>query len=112
MSAQGAEPKVCCHAGTTTERPPNVTMMGTQMVIWISDKKRNSANAADANDERNADRNAVTHEPLRDRDREHDRQATSENPDRGCRGTTPRWTREGGTDKGVMLFCWIASFLV
>ena len=33
------------------------------MTIWVTDKKRNSANAADANNDRNAERNAVTHEP-------------------------------------------------
>jgi GH24 family phage-related lysozyme (muramidase) len=39
-------------------------MKGTQMTIWVTDMKCNSANAAAANNDRNAERNAVTHEPM------------------------------------------------
>ena len=34
------------------------------MTIWISDKNANSDNAAAAKNDRNAERNAVTHEPI------------------------------------------------
>jgi hypothetical protein len=54
----------CDAISTKGARAPAETMMGTQMTIWVTDKKCNSANAAAANNDRSAKRNTVTHEPM------------------------------------------------